>query len=83
MIGMLVGDQNGSERFGIVAEGMEPFEGLFAGEPRVDQETGPLRANQRGIASARRRENRNFDDKGFSRRLTITIALLGNKFGRR
>jgi hypothetical protein len=36
MVGMLVSDENRGERFGIVAGGVEPLEGLFAGEAGVD-----------------------------------------------
>jgi hypothetical protein len=52
MVGVFVGDENRGERFGMVAGGMEPLEGLFAGEAGVDQETGSLGRNQRGIAGA-------------------------------
>jgi len=36
MIGMLMGDENGSEGFGIAAGGVEPLEGLFAGKAGID-----------------------------------------------
>jgi len=62
MIGMLVRDQDGGERFRIAVGGFQAFEGLFAGQAGIDQQTGPLRRDQRGVAGARRRENRDFDD---------------------
>jgi hypothetical protein len=36
MIGMLVGDENRGERFGVVAGGVETLEGFFAGQAGVD-----------------------------------------------
>jgi hypothetical protein len=36
MIGMFVGDKNRRERFGIVADGVQPLEGFFAGQAGVD-----------------------------------------------
>ncbi len=79
MIGMLVSDEDRSQRFGIVAGGFEALEGLFAGKPGVHQETGPLGCDQRGIAGARRRENRDFNDGKASSKLTLTIALLSRR----
>ena len=52
MVRMLVGDENRGEGFGVVSGGVEALEGLFAGEARVDQKTGPLSRDQRGIAGA-------------------------------
>jgi hypothetical protein len=52
MIGMLMGDENCGERFGGAAGGVETLEGFLAGEAGVDQETGPLSRDQRGIAGA-------------------------------
>jgi hypothetical protein len=36
MVGMLVGDENRSDRFGVVARRIEALEGLFAGEAGID-----------------------------------------------
>lgn len=52
MVGMFVGDQDRGKGFGVVAGQVEAFEGLLAGQAGVDQETGPLGRNQRGIAGA-------------------------------
>jgi len=62
MIGMLVRNENRGERFRIAAGTAEPLEGLFAGKARVNQKTSPLGRYQRGIAGARRREDRNLYD---------------------
>ena len=64
VVGVLVGDENRGERLGVDARGVETLEGFFAGEARVDEETGPLRGDQGGVAGARGRENRDFDDRG-------------------
>jgi hypothetical protein len=76
MIGMLMRDENRGERFRIVPGGAKTLEGLFAGKSRVDQKTSPLGRNQRGIAGARRRENRDLYDWVASRKLTITITFV-------
>jgi hypothetical protein len=77
MIGMLVGDQDRGEGFGIVAGGVETLEGLFAGQAGIDENAGPLGGNERGIARARRRENRNLYDTIASRGTTSYYNVVG------
>jgi phosphoribosylformylglycinamidine synthase subunit PurS len=62
VIGMLMGNQDRGQRFRIAAGRVEAFKSFFTGKPGIDQETGSLRSNQRTIAGARRRENRDFYD---------------------
>ena len=52
MIGVLMGDENRGQRFGIMAGGVEAFKRLFAGQAGIDQNAGPLRSNERGVAGA-------------------------------
>jgi hypothetical protein len=77
MVGMFVGDQDCGEGFGVVAGGMETVEGLLAGQAGIDEKTGPLRGDQRGIAGARRRENRNLYDTIASRGTTSYYNVVG------
>ena len=56
VIGVLMGDQDRGERFGVDAGGLEAFEGFLAAESGVDQETGPLGRHQCGVPSTRRRK---------------------------
>jgi hypothetical protein len=62
VIGVFVGDENRVQGFGGDAGGVEALEGLFAGEARVNEETGPLAGDQGAVAGARRRKNRDGDD---------------------
>ena len=77
MIGMFVRDQNRGEGLGVVAGGLEALEGFLAGQAGIDQKTGPLGGDQRGIAGARRRENRNFYDTIASREPTSYYNVVG------
>jgi hypothetical protein len=52
MIGMFVRDQNRGERFRVVSGRVQAFERFLARQAGIDQETGSLGRDQRGIAGA-------------------------------
>ena len=80
VIGMLAqSNENRGQRFGIVAGGFEALESFLAGESGVDEETGALGGNQRGIAGTRRRENRNFNDGRASSRTKYYYSVVRGK----
>ncbi len=54
MIGMFVRDQNGRERGGVDAQGLQPLEGFLAAQTCVDEEAGASGCDQGAIAGARR-----------------------------
>jgi len=59
-----MGDQDRGQRFARAPGGFQALEGFLAADSGIDQETGPLRGNQSGVAGAGRCEDGNFDDAG-------------------
>ena len=54
---MLVGDEDGGELRGIFADQSEPAEELAAGEAGVDEDAGPIGADDRAVALGAGGEN--------------------------
>ena len=50
VVGMLVGDEDGGERFGVDVDGGEAFEGFLAGEAGVDEDAGAVCGDEGGVA---------------------------------
>ncbi len=59
VIGMFVGNQNGVNAVAGDAQVFEAAVDFFFAEPGIHQETSPLGFEQRGVARAPRRQDRN------------------------
>src|SRR5271155_1019726 len=57
MIGMLVGDEDAVEVADAAAQRFQPAQQFFLAQPRVDQQRGVIRLQQRAVAGTTRREN--------------------------
>src|SRR5258706_11287706 len=62
VIGVLVRNQNGSQRLRLAAGGLEALKGIFARQSGIHQKTGSLSCHQGGVSGAGRRENRELKD---------------------
>jgi len=47
-----MGDENRGKGFGLDSGGGQALEGFLTAEAGIDQETGPLGGNQRGVSGA-------------------------------